>query len=94
MVETYTEEIIDMFVHGYTPRQICEEIKLCDQELDEQSLPLLVQEAEDAAQEQQEERPYCQLCEYAIGEVDRMLEDKQNEDEIKDALDRICYMLT
>lgn len=41
-----------------------------------------------------DERPYCELCEYAIGEVDRMLEDKKDEEEIKRALDRICYMLT
>ncbi len=29
LVESYTDEIIDMFVKEYTPRQICEELKLC-----------------------------------------------------------------
>ena len=38
-------------------------------------------------------RPYCTLCEYAIGEVDKMITDKQNEEEIKSVLDTICYEL-
>jgi isochorismate synthase EntC len=33
------------------------------------------------------------LCEYAISEVDKLIEDKKNEDEIKAVLDRICYEL-
>eukprot|EP00094_Tigriopus_californicus_P010505 TCALIF_10133-PA protein Name:"Similar to PSAP Prosaposin (Bos taurus)" AED:0.01 eAED:0.01 QI:34/1/0.87/1/0.85/0.87/8/809/757 len=44
--------------------------------------------------ELEDERPYCTLCEYAIGEVDKLIEDKKNEQQIVDALDRICYMLT
>ena len=39
-------------------------------------------------------RPYCTLCEYAIGEVDKMITDKKNTDEIKNVLDRICYELS
>ncbi len=45
-------------------------------------------------QEVQGERPYCLLCEYAIGEVDKILTDKKDEDEIKHILDEICYKLT
>ena len=33
------------------------------------------------------------LCEYAISEVDKLIEDKKNEDEIKSVLDKICYEL-
>ncbi len=43
---------------------------------------------------QGDDRPYCTLCEYAIGEVDKLLEDKTNEKEIKSVLDRICYELS
>ena len=39
------------------------------------------------------DKPYCLLCEYAISEVDKLIEDKKNEDEIKAVLDRICYEL-
>ena len=58
-----------------------------------QEVRAVIAEAEQA-QETGEDRPYCVLCEYAIGEVDKMLEDKQDEEEIKEALDKICYMLT
>jgi hypothetical protein len=33
------------------------------------------------------------LCEYAISEVDKLIEDKKNEEEIKSVLDKICYEL-
>lgn len=33
------------------------------------------------------------LCEYAIGELDAAVEDKQNEQEVKDQLDVLCYRL-
>ena len=39
-------------------------------------------------------RPYCTLCEYAIGEVDKMITDKKNVDQIKHVLDEICYELS
>ncbi len=31
MVNQYTDQIIDMFVQEYTPKQICEELNLCQQ---------------------------------------------------------------
>ena len=40
------------------------------------------------------DKPYCLLCEYAISEVDKLIEDKKNEEEIKTVLDKICYELT
>jgi len=38
-----------------------------------------------------EEKPYCLLCEYAISEADSMIQDKQNQDEVRQALDKVCY---
>ncbi len=38
MVERYTDQIIHMFVSEYTPRQICEELKLCKPDAREQQL--------------------------------------------------------
>lgn len=33
------------------------------------------------------------MCEYVIGEVDQVISDKKNEEEIREALDKICYKL-
>ena len=35
----------------------------------------------------------CMFCKFAIGELDKMLEDKHNEEEIKQALDGLCNAL-
>ena len=51
---------------------------------------------EDSSEEdssEESERPYCLLCEYAIGELDSVVEDKHNQDEVRQALDQVCYRL-
>ena len=48
---------------------------------------------EEDVYETENDRPYCTLCEYAIGEVDKLITDKKNEEQIKSVLDRICYEL-
>ena len=35
----------------------------------------------------------CVLCEYAVTTLDKMITDKHNEDEVKQALDRLCGYL-
>jgi hypothetical protein len=75
---------------------VCQEIGLCTNEAVEsvaQQVAEVMQEAPSPL-ESVGDRPYCTMCEYAVGEVDKMIENKKNEAEIKDALDRICYMLT
>ena len=37
--------------------------------------------------------PMCTLCEYTIGDLDKYISDKKNEEEIKQALDKVCYHL-
>ncbi len=40
-----------------------------------------------------DEGPLCTLCEYAIGDLDKYISDPTNEEEVKKALDRVCYEL-
>ena len=35
----------------------------------------------------------CMFCKFAIGQVDKMLEDKHNEQEVKEALESLCSYL-
>ncbi len=58
MVDRYTDDIIRMFVAEYTPRQICEELRLCKPEvhqplfqLDSNVIPPLEPEEEETAVE-------------------------------------------
>merc|ERR1711868_174554 len=93
-IDLYADTIFDFITHQITPEQICQQIGLCGgQESNAEQFQMLyhVDQIIDDINETHEPRPYCTLCEYAIGEVDKMISDKQNEDEIKSVLDRICY---
>lgn len=72
---------------------MCQQLGLCKKALDVGEMLANVDIMMDRVDENGD-RPYCALCEYAIGEVDKMITDKHNEEEIKDVLDRVCYELT
>lgn len=101
-VNSYTDAIIDFIVQGVTPEQICIQLALCDPPSrpiipsvpsDEDEMLVVASILADEAETSESERPYCLLCEYAITEVDKLIQDKQNEEEIKTILDKICYEL-
>lgn len=81
-VDTYSELVIDYLSQDLSPEEVCQQLRLCQESLEEHFHSV------------RENRPYCTLCEYAIGEVDKLIADKKNEEEIKKALDRICYELS
>ena len=35
----------------------------------------------------------CELCEFAVTQLEALVEDKKNEQQIKDALDNLCFYL-
>lgn len=88
-VETYTDMIIEMLTHDITPEQICTNLGLCD------TVGNVVQHIQHKIVfDPLSASPYCTLCEYAIQELDTMLEDKSNEQEIKQSLDILCNQLS
>ena len=63
MVNTYTNEIIDMFIAEYTPQEVCAELGLCDEpkiQLQQQNnnIPQEITGGGDDG--------ICILCEYAM----------------------------
>ena len=95
-VDKYGNTVIDFLTHKFTPEQICQQLALCiEHESNAEQFDMLyhVDEIIDDIDDVNDDRPYCTLCEYAIGEVDKLITDKQNEEEIKTVLDRICYEL-
>ena len=84
----YSEMLIDLITHDMTPDQVCAELGLC-QAQETNSFDVSQNEIDNAdalinEDEDVEDRPYCTLCEYAIGEVDKMITDKKNEEEVSD----------
>ena len=98
-VDMYSDMIIDFLTHQMSPEEVCQQLGLCPgHESNAEQFQMLAQvdeiiEQDISVQENENDRPYCTLCEYAIGEVDKLITDKKNEEEIKSALDRICYEL-
>jgi len=91
-IETYTDVIIDYLTKGISPEQICTEIGLCKGVGNVIEHEVILQH--EIVFDQSSTSPYCTLCEYAIQQLDAMLEDKQNEEEIKKTLDVLCQSLS
>ena len=51
---------------------------------------------DDLSQESVEDvndRPYCMMCEYVVGEIDRYITDNRTEESIQEAVEQICHLL-
>merc|ERR1719495_2900589 len=103
-VDTYTAAILDLIAHGASPKDVCVEIGLCDADdddvtdWDDESSEEDSSE-EDSSEEQEDEieereSSTCLLCEYAMSELDAAVEDKTNQQEVRQELDNICYHLS
>ena len=94
-VNTYSDVIVDFLAHQLTPEEVCQQLGLCQIEIDNgEQFNMMLEVEEIVETDQNQPRPYCTLCEYAIGEVDKLITDKKNEEEVKSVLDRICYELS
>jgi len=97
-VNQYTDIIIDFLTHQITPEQVCKQIGLCaEPETNAEQFEMIEHAREIIEQDvslPEASRPYCTLCEYAIGEMDKLITDKKNMYQVKAALDRICYELS
>eukprot|EP00095_Tigriopus_kingsejongensis_P007881 maker-scaffold127_size327531-snap-gene-2.26 protein:Tk07881 transcript:maker-scaffold127_size327531-snap-gene-2.26-mRNA-1 annotation:"saposin isoform 1" len=89
-VHKYATNIVKLISVDVAPWMICPAMDLCQRDSDETAIV----DEEVYNTELGDERPYCTLCEYAIGEVDQLIEDKKNEKEIIYYLDKICYHLS
>jgi len=85
-VETYTDLIIDMLTKDVSPEMICSNLGLCKQasNIVEHQVEMVKLES----------NPYCALCKMMVTNLDSMIEDKQNEKQIEQALSVVCYQLS
>jgi len=90
-VEKYTSGIINFIVAGLTPDEVCAALDLCTSTL---SAPAPIEPVAVVVPTPEEVGDTgCVLCEYVITTLDSMLEDKENEAQIKAALETICSIL-
>ncbi|MCL4128776.1 UNVERIFIED_CONTAM: hypothetical protein GTU68_046402, partial [Idotea baltica] len=77
-IEAYGDQLIQLIVLEIDPSTICPMLKLCPGK--QVSRPSVSDST-------------CVLCEYAMTELDEILEDKSNEESIKEAVEQICSVL-
>ncbi|XP_064387396.1 uncharacterized protein LOC135335773 isoform X4 [Halichondria panicea] len=78
LVDQYADEIIQALVDGLSPDQVCTTIKLCTS-VSKVSSP--------------KASATCVLCEFAMKELDSLLEKNSTETEIEQALEKVCSIL-
>ncbi|KAL7646629.1 UNVERIFIED_CONTAM: hypothetical protein RMT77_001880 [Armadillidium vulgare] len=77
-IEAYGDQLIQLLILQIDPSTICPMLKLCPGS----GLEVTVNT-----------KPTCVLCEFVMTELDQILEDKNNSESIKKAVDQVCYQL-
>lgn len=108
-VDTYEEELLDMLIADFTPKEICTYLKLCDP--DEKKIvttpvpdivsndipPLTLKHTNRVknrgAKASGHESVVCVMCEFALSRIDQELKDDATEEEIKNYVKNICSLL-
>jgi len=90
-IQDYKKSITDMLVNNLSPDQICESLKSCPQENEQQEIPIWHHFVKYPVSKPQP--PLCWKCEIIINSVDQMVEDKGNEDQIKTGLAKVCSQM-
>ena len=89
LVEKYGKGIIEVLSRGVDPKEVCTILDLCQPETD------LVLNAmpQNALTEMKKADDNCALCQYAMETVFEMLENKDNEEEVKNLLETVCRFM-
>ena len=59
----------------------------------EQQISEVLIEDDSSEEENVEDRPYCMMCEYVVGEIDRLVADNKTEEYIQKTLEQVCHLL-
>lgn len=83
-VDAYGDQVIELLAQEMDPKQICPMLHLCPSEQQ-------LEETSDA--HVKKEDVTCVMCEYAMTQLEDILQDHKTEDNIRNALDTLCSYL-
>ena len=82
-VRQYGDMIVDMMSQELTPEMVCSALGYCVKAVTTKRPPSPPPRSDNN----------CALCEFAMATLERILGDKKNEEEVREALDQLCgYM--
>jgi len=83
-VDKYVTAFLKFVAQGLTPDEVCDALDMCNPNEAQNFIKVRDFSGGDSA---------CVICEYTVSYLDKMLEDKNNEEEIREALEAVCdYM--
>nr|ADK94870.1 saposin isoform 1 [Penaeus monodon] len=83
-VDAYGDQVIELLAQEIDPSQICPMLHLCPSEGESEEAEQVTSEKPDVS---------CVVCEYALTQLEDMLEDNRTEAGIESALERLCALL-
>uniref|UniRef100_A0A1B6E2D6 Pulmonary surfactant-associated protein B n=1 Tax=Clastoptera arizonana TaxID=38151 RepID=A0A1B6E2D6_9HEMI len=93
LVDTYFEEVIDMVIAEFTPLEVCSYMKMCSAPKDVIGGDINTNEIPDTLDDEKKDNNQCVLCEFIMSQLEKELQDKKTEEEIKNAVLKICQVL-
>ena len=89
VVETYGKAIVEMIASDVDPKEVCSLIQLCDNAVEDNPISNNVPVIDEIAEEKKAD-DYCAVCTMAMETLYQILDNKDNEDEVKNALESLC----
>ncbi|XP_022910966.2 prosaposin [Onthophagus taurus] len=105
-VTTYSRTLVNLLIDDLKPQNICVALKLCNEKAPDKPItPVHVEDVEILTNEipdhtkngvsyaeskQVENKPQCVICEFAMSKLQNLLQNKTTEQEIEDAVLKLC----
>ena len=91
LVEKYGTGIIEVLTRGVDAQEVCTILALCNNQ--GQNSDNLLMQSQNPIMELKKKDDNCALCQYALETVFEVLENKDNEEEVKNALETVCRFM-
>lgn len=91
-VEMYGDAVIALLIQGLNPRSVCPMMQMCPRNIEKQEDIEVFHPAQVNSDDQQD-KPTCPLCLFAVEQAQIRIRDNKSKDNIKKVLDGLCSHL-
>lgn len=91
-VEMYGDAVISLLIQGLNPRSVCPLMQMCPRNIEKQE-DIEVFHPETIINNDQQDKPTCPLCLFAVEQAQSKIRDNKSKENIKKVLDGLCAHL-
>lgn len=88
-VEMYGDAVISLLIQGLNPRSVCPLMQMCPRNIEKQE-DIEVFHPETIINNDQQDKPTCPLCLFAVEQAQTVIRDNKTKENIKKVLDGLC----